>query len=349
MPNPSGAHGLIMDVRAFTCRLPGCNGPRSGVCINNLSFEECPDVIPVEQSDDYDRTTATDEPSPAGMGMVSTGGGRSLDAAACDALLRERGGFVIGLVAGPEIGKTTMIGTIYELIHRGRMFTFRFAGSETLRGYEERCHRARIASNGFKPDTPRTRTADQLSFTHLRLATAAGMRDVVFSDRSGEHFENILAKPSGIAGFAELERASAVLLLVDSEKMRTSAHQPTSQVRRLFMAMEQSGLLQGKPVVLVGTKADLLATEEDMSEARTMLARLTTELNRRAGGRATVTSALVASRARKGTSDIGHGLEALLGDLLRDPEPPDFTLGTAQPASLTEVDALMHAFRSKRP
>jgi len=315
------------------------------VCINNLRFEECPDVVPAERGDNS-TAVALEKPTQA-VATVSTGGARSLDARACDALLRERGGFVIGLVAGPEVGKTTMIGTIYELIHRGRMLSFRFAGSETLRGYEERCHRARIASNGIRPVTLHTPTADQLSFTHLRLLTGEGIKDVVFSDRSGEHFENVLAKPNEIAEFAELGRANAVLLLVDLAKMRTLPHHPTSQVRRLFMAMEQNGLLKGKPVVLVGTKADLLKTKADTTEAHANLARLTAELNRRANGGANVTSALIASRARKGTCVIGEGLEVLLGDLLRQPEALGFTLGTAEPASLTQVDLLMRNFRSK--
>ena len=189
-----------MDLDAYTCRVPGCKGPRSGVCINGLSFDECPDVIPIEDAVQTEDVRAIAETLPNAGEMVQTGGVSSLDAAACDALLRARGGTVVGVVAGPEVGKTTMIATMYELIHRGRMPAFRFAGSETLRGYEERCHLARMASNGVSSDTPRTPTSAKLSFTHLRLATSSGIKDVIFSDRSGEHFDNVLASPSGIVG-----------------------------------------------------------------------------------------------------------------------------------------------------
>ena len=210
-----------MDLQAFMCRVNGCGGPRSGTCINSLSFEECPDVVPVPLEEEQ----AIE--SRGGVILektVPTPGGRSLDAAACDALLRERGGTMIGIVAGPEVGKTTMIGTIYELIHRARMSKFGFAGSETLRGYEERTFLSRMKSNRSAPDTPRTKTLEKLSFTHLRLATADGILDVYFSDRSGEHFDNALARPAEFSAFTELLRSQVIIMMVDLQQLMTAPH-----------------------------------------------------------------------------------------------------------------------------
>jgi len=280
--------------------------------------------------------------------MIATGGARSLDAAACDALLRARGGTVVGIVAGPEVGKTTMIATMYELVHRGRMKSFKFAGSETLRGYEERCHLARMSSNGAKADTTRTRTADQLSFTHLRLATSSGIKDIIFSDRSGEHFDNVLDRPSEIFKFSELQRADAILLLVDLEQLYKSPHQPKSQVRRLFLAMEQTGLLVGKSVTFVGTKADLLESPNAAEDARLALTELAAELGRRSSGGLHVASCCIASRAKAGSVRIGEGLEDLLNEILVDDEVSGFMLGTAWPSRVSELDGLMYSFRSVR-
>ena len=331
-----------MDMKAFTCRVDGCDGPRSGVCINNLPFNECPDVIPIWEEEEEEESSGH---SP--VEMVSTPGGRALGAAICDRLLRERGGTVVGIVAGPEVGKTTLIGTIYELIHRGRMADFGFAGSETLRGYEERTFLARIASKRLKPDTPRTKVENQINFTHLRLATKDGIKDVYFSDRSGEHFDNALGKPAEFAKFAELERAETILLMVDLEQLRLSPHVVSSSVRRLFMAMEQRGFLVGKPLTLVGTKADLFASADDRSEAVSRLERLKEDLRRRSTGGANLRVSIVASRAPKGATKVGEGLDQLLADILAPAEPPPFSLGQAVPKKPSALDTLMSILRRK--
>ncbi|MDO8329807.1 MAG: hypothetical protein Q7T36_04980 [Fluviicoccus sp.] len=337
-----------MNLLAYTCRIPGCQGPRSGVCINSLSLSECPDVIPIGEEDSAEGTSVVPEVDPVSNELVQTGGVSSLDAAACDALLRARGGTVVAIVAGPEVGKTTMIATMYELIHRGRLTAYRFAGSETLRGYEERCHLSRMASNAARSDTPHTPISAKLSFTHLKVATLSGIKDVIFSDRSGEHFDNALKRPSDIAGFAELKRADIILLLVDLEQLLKTPHHPTSQVRRLFMAMEQHALLENKPVRLVGTKADLAKTRDARSEAISALNELAVDLSRRTVGRVSVTSSLIASRASAGSTQIGEGFEALIDEILKEKEPPNFCAGSSWPEKNTELDALMHVYRSKQ-
>jgi hypothetical protein len=334
-----------MNLEAFTCRVAGCGGPRSGVCINSLPFDECPDVIPV--ADEEEQAPPEQAAKPPVPESVKTPGGRSLDTAACDALLRQRGGTLIGIVAGPEVGKTTMIGTMYELIHRGRMPAFGFAGSETLRGYEERTHLARISSNLDKADTPRTRLEAKLDFTHLRLATDHGIRDVYFSDRSGEHFDIALGKPGDFSTFAELQRADTILMMVDLEQLRLTPQPVMSWVRRMFMALEQHGLIMGKPFTLVGTKADLLADEEDRKEAVARFEALREDLGKRSTGGIEPRSFIVSSRAPKGTKDVGKGLAELLADIFAKPEVPGFSLGVAVPASPSELDALMRIPRRR--
>jgi len=333
------------NLATFTCRLPGCGGPRSGVCINNLPFEECPDVAPPGEESDETVPDASIEAMP--VPVVPCRGGRSLDAISCDALLRERGGMVVGLVAGPEVGKTTLIATMYELLHRGRMSSFGFAGSETLRGYEERCHLARLSSNGNKPDTQHTPTKAQLSFTHLRIATRNGVKDVIFSDRSGEHFDRVLSRPGEIAGFAELARADVILFLIDLTELVGNQHVPTSCIRRLFIAMDQNALLTGKEVFLIGTKRDIAIPTPRSRRAMTMLEEAAADLTRRSTSGVVVMPYAVASRPRKDSSVIGEGIEQLLAMLLKDKSPltpPSFHVW---PETVTELDLLMRMYRAK--
>jgi hypothetical protein len=344
--------GLVMVSTTRTCSTPGCGGPESGTCINGLSFDECPNVVDTDETHVNVVELAAFVNSSATQAsvetMTPTGGAKSLDAIGCDALLRERGGKVVAIVAGPEVGKTTMIAAIYELVHRRRMPGFTFAGSETLRGYEERCHLARLASNKIHPDTPRTRTAAKLSFTHLRLKTSEHFKDVLFADRSGEHFENVLSKPAGIADFAELTRANMIIVLVDLNELLRSPHQPKSQARRLFLAMNQSGLLEGKQIRLVGTKADLMKSEEEKEAARVALYNLAADLRRRVQGNLDLEPLLIAARQGE-TTQLGTGLATLLEHILTPSSRPNsFHPGSAWPARKSEADNLMLPYRNRR-
>lgn len=339
----------IDDPARFGCRLSGCDGPRSGICINNLPFDECPDVVEVGEGEEEKKQEGVPEPGNVQPQTVALPGGRSLNAAACDALLRRRGGTVVGIVAAPEVGKTTLISTMYELLHRRRMADFGFAGSETLRAYEERCHLARLSSDVAAADTQRTKVGAGLQFTHLRIATSSDMRDIVFADRSGELFDKALARPADIDGFVELNRADVTILLVDLVQLLGSPHLTISALRRLFMAMDQRGMLEGRKILLVGTKADLAMPKPRSRKAAREFAAVAEELRRRAGGRFHIDVHIVACRARKGSTVIGEGLEPLLSAMLELlPHHPPAADGS-WPAPRTELDQLMRGYREARP
>lgn len=338
---------IIDDPSGYVCRLPGCGGPRSGVCINTLPFDECPDVIAADQIDQPAQATEVDTVESGRPVMLH--GGRSFDVVACDRFLRRAGGTVISIVAAPDVGKTTLIASIYELIQRKRMQDFGFAGSETLRGYEERCFRSRLSSDAAVADTVRTPVSVGLQFTHMRVATVTDKREVVFADRSGEHFDRALGRPADFEDFIELHRAEAILLLVDLMLLLKEAHVTVSAVRRLFMAIDQRGLLDGKRVVLVGTKADLAIPTQRSRKAVQAIGQIADEFRMRAGGRFDIDMQIVACRARKGSTVIGEGLEALLAMVLAPQIPAKLPADDSWPPSRTELDQLMRGYRAKQP
>jgi hypothetical protein len=334
----------------FTCRVPGCGGPASGTCINGLNFDECPDVIRDALADSIAliEENVPDKHTDHFETAVATGVSGSLDAASCDSLLRARGGIMVAIVAGPDVGKTTMIATLYELLYRRRLNGYKFAGSETLRGYEERCHLARLASNAVKPDTPRTRTSAKLSFTHLRVQTPNGLKDIVFSDRSGEHFQNALGKPAQIVDFAEIARANVIFLLVDLFQLQNSPHQTKSQVRRLFLTLVQYGLLVDKRVRLIGTKMDLISDAETRESATGELAALTQDLLRRTVGSLDIQSFVISSRSGSGVK-AGDGFDTLVQAILSSElASMSYCSGVAFPTKLSDVDTLMYQFRNRK-
>lgn len=306
------------------CRTPGCGGPSSGVCLEKFSFEECPFLQPEAEQAGEDRAEegedSTADPAPD---LVRTGAIAQLDAADCDAFLRARAATVVALVAAPEVGKTTMMSTLYELIRRGKLEGFGFAGSETIRGLEERCFLSRAKSENAKPDTQHTSARAGLNFTHVTVATARGREELILSDRSGEHFQRVLNNPGVIADFAELDRATVTLLLVDGEQLVLSPHRPIAEARRLFMALAQAGFADGRPILLVATKRDLVP-EGRMTELDAALAELLTDLQRRAPG-ARLQAYATGARPRQGP-EFGEGFEALMSGLLPGPPPQVFEM-----------------------
>ncbi|MBA4760007.1 hypothetical protein [Sphingosinicella sp.] len=332
----------MIDLAYATCRVEGCGGPRSGVCINKLSFEECPDVIgadevTVEDSDGGGPSEEEEIPS-----IVATNIGDSLDADACDRILRASGGKLIGIVAGPEAGKTTLIATIYELIHRAKIAGIGFAGSDTLRGYEERCHLARVASNATKPETLRTKTWEQLSFTHLKLAIDHQRLDVLFSDRSGEHFDNVLDTPGDILGFEELIRADQIWIVVDLERLSQNGHMLKSQLRRLALAMQSAALFDGKDVAIVGTKADIFSAKRALAAVKQELMALADDLKGRIGSTRSFATYLVACRPPKGSTEFGAGIGELMASLSRPEEEAVCAMRFPLPEKPSELDRVVN-------
>lgn len=333
-----------MDATSYTCRIEGCGGPASGICINKLSFDDCPDVVPL--ASDIPGHLGTEhavinEVADASGVSVSGAPGDSLDAAACDRLLRATGATLVGIVAGPSAGKTTLIGTIYELARRGMLDEYGFAGSETLRGLEERCHLARLASDAPKPDTERTQRWAHLSFAHLKLNTPHGLRDVVFSDRSGEHFDKALDTPGDLCSFAELERADQLWLVVDLAQLSNTPDLLVSQLRQLVMGLKAAGLLTRKSLALVATKSDLLSDPETETRVRERVAALKHDLDSRSGSDSGFAVHFVASRVKPGTTEIGIGLSELVAGLWAPEADARFKLNFPTPANPSILDRLV--------
>lgn len=322
------------------CGQPGCAGPAGGICINKLAFSDCPDVLRIEQ-------VPPQEPLRAALSVerVGTGGCGAMDNVRCDAFLRRCKSSVVAIVAPPEAGKTTLLATMYEMAWRGRLKKYRFAGSETLRGFEERAFLARVASGASHADTPRT-SQHEMRFLHLELMDEFDQSThLVVSDRSGENFEAMLNEPASISSFQEIQRAKTLLLLVDMQAMAINPARPSSTSRRLALAIAQNDLFRGKRMMLVGTKSDLLEPQQ-AAQVGDELTTLAASLDTRDWGLTSPIGVHVtASRARKGSTEIGFGLDTLIDDM--------FAIEAIEPASRSFVpprkgrplDRLMDGFR----
>lgn len=313
-------------VPARVCTQPGCDGPPSGVCIENLPFDECPNV----RFDDGDFNSQSKEgmEQQAGThieisGTVPVSGGASFDMGQCDQFLRRRGGLVVALVAGPNVGKTTLITAIYELLRRNKLPTIRFAGCETIRGMEERCHLSREVSGLDSPDTLRTPVRAP-QFLHLAMIRDGVATDVLFCDRAGESYSNALSTPSLLTTYPELDRADFIVVLVDGEQLLSNQHPTVARCRRQIRSLIELTPIREKALHVLVTKADKF-DGDDLNELNTR-SRLLSDGLKQAFDLNRISLFVTGARARSGSNSFGEGIEQFLQDLQPAPTRSSYKL-----------------------
>lgn len=171
---------------------------------------------------------------------------------------------LIVLAGTPLSGKTTLIASLFHCFQRGTFAEYLFAGSWTLLGFDERCHDARIRSLRPKPTTERTKTGTIESLLHLQVMHVERLqiRDLLFVDISGEHFDAIRDSVNECRNVPFLRRADHFVLLIDGERLADVSQRQTAKAnaRLILRSCFDSGEL--KPSALV----DVLISKWDEAQ-----------------------------------------------------------------------------------
>lgn len=171
---------------------------------------------------------------------------------------------LIGLVGPPSSGKTSLLAFIYMwLLKHGSIGDWDFSGSWTLGGWESVVHHSRWTGEeapSFPPHTSSSGRHPGLLHLTLRHRSSAVVRDVLFADAPGEWFTHWARVPDDRAAAGArwvVERASALLVLIDSGALANSETMP--QTRRATRDLiERVGAEVGTiPVTVLWAKADL--------------------------------------------------------------------------------------------
>ncbi len=222
------------------------------------------------------------------------------------------------VVAGAaECGKTSLVAGIYGLFHQGPFGGFLFAGSQTLPGFERRCHLARLSSGNITPDTERTKFTDDQHLLHIRLSNGqpGDYYDLLLSDIRGEAFRRASDSADDCRKMTILKRADFITVLIDGgrtvdKKERQAAF---SSADALIGQCVDTGMLGKTSIVqAVLTKWDLVAAAS-AAQVCFVDEKLHWLVNRYAGRIGTITSHKVAIR-RSNSHGIktGHGIADLL-------------------------------------
>ena len=180
---------------------------------------------------------------------------------------------VIVVVGPPACGKTTLLTAVYERYLRLATFGgYCFAGSETLTGFEQRCHLSRVASGLSLPETERSRPSAGTTLLHLRLRHAdlsEPARDLLFTDLPGSQFRQAKDSTESCRTMTILRRADRVVLGVDGAQLADHSQRfvMTAATRDFIRRAVDAGMLTP------ATRVDVVVLKWDLVEALDLAAR----------------------------------------------------------------------------
>jgi hypothetical protein len=229
---------------------------------------------------------------------------------------------VVVLAGGVASGKTTLIASLYERFAHGPIAGRRFAGSQTLPGFEARAQGLRplLGAAQSMPHTHR----NAVPWLHVRVALASEQpQDLLLGDFDGEVFDRVIEGKDAPDSVPALRRADHVAVVLDGQALVEASRRSHARQRSvdLIEVLAQERVLAASSVLsLVVTKLDLLnrAPRDARVAARGVVAELRTRLIERAAVRE---PAVIETAAISSVPDLplGHGLDELLDHWHRRP------------------------------
>jgi GTPase SAR1 family protein len=169
---------------------------------------------------------------------------------------------IIGVVGPPSAGKTTFLGTLYNLLHNGYSLNdWSFSGSFTIKGWEY-VSRPLTFDNSSDAHFSGHTSSDYERFQGLLhlLLKKDQFRDLFFTDASGEWFVNWADKPDSVSARGANwihKNSDSFLFFIDCERLIGPDRGSTKEVILNIAHRLRQGIAN-RPVALVWAKADLL-------------------------------------------------------------------------------------------
>lgn len=173
--------------------------------------------------------------------------------------------YVLGPVGS---GKTTFESMIYAFFLKNIDKNLLFAGSETLVGFEERLNCLRTKSGNSNAQMERTNKNERRCFLHLNLLDLSldCYHNIVFSDMSGETFENCNSNRSNMEqDLSYLDMAQNVVLFMDGEALLDNSERQGSVMKiKSFLKTFKSSKFYNKK-----TNIDIIISKNDIIYEKT--------------------------------------------------------------------------------
>lgn len=219
-------------------------------------------------------------------------------------------------------GKTSLVSGIYALLQKGPLAELHFAGSQSLSGFEQRCHLATVGSGLLEADMERTIIDDEQRFLHLRFRNQIDLAvsDVLFSDISGEAFDDAADSSDDCKKLEILHRADNFAILLDGKRAcdKKLRQQAFTVVEALIsQCLDHDMLSNVSAVQLIVSKWDLVkrASQSQQDFLEEKLLRLEQSIGQRLGEFAVYRIAV--RHWSNGKMNTGEDLQKLLTKWLR--------------------------------
>ena len=324
-----------------TCSNPDCTFNDGGACVDGFPdveiAEKCSNFSEGESEQKLDDIVQEPEDSSSQKKpdqSTTLPSGDALQPMDLYNITRGRDAKVI-LLGGPiESGKTTLIVSIYEKFRQGRFAEHFFSGSETLIGFEKRCHASRAASGRTEAHTERTLTGSK-DILHLQLASETDLTkkiDLLLVDVSGEIYEAALNFDEEVNNIPLLRQADYFTYVFDGNKL---AHKRQRQAIKnkglgIIRTLTDNGALnEHSNVQVVFSKQDVW--EQEAQETEQFIQEIISAINKSYNGKYnSLTYSKVAARPQENTTEAAHGVDGLIKEWVALREQTKFSIDYAE-------------------
>lgn len=251
-----------------SCEQPDCPVAKDGKCLEGLDLEKCTHFYWADQPEEpVDPTAAAKPESVVPDNSEQLYFGEELTTEQLKTITYQYDFNLVMIVGESESGKTTILGSIFDLFQMGLVKKFSFAGSKTLIGFERRCHPSRRSSNAKKPVTDKT-PSKEFGFLHLAVkpkdALTKKAHHLLLSDISGERFRLARDSSPAMLDLDLMKFADHIIFVIDGSKL-ADKFKRTAAISHAQMfiqrALDTNLYDKGRVLTVAITKSDLLIPE----------------------------------------------------------------------------------------
>ena len=311
-----------------------------------------PEMTEKLQDEHADTDAPKDEPDTTESNLVDLPLGEALTPEeSLSITLAERTQLLV-IAGAADSGKTTLIASLFHLFERAPFAGYVFAGSQTLIGFDRRCHLGRTACGGARPDTERTRRGEDREFLHLRLRKQdldGQSVDVLISDLSGEDYRDAKDSIEECRRLPFLRRADHFILLVDSHglSLPSSRQKTKNEATMLLRSCLDANQLGPKSLVdVIFSKWDLVDENDEAQTGRFIRDLEESIMEHFAPRFRRLRVARIAARPEKPGFKLGYGLADLFPSWVE--ESPATEITSDQPVYPADVPTEFDRYLKRR-
>lgn len=278
-----------MPEKIIKCKQAGCTASTDGKCLEGLELEVCPHCSIVEDEIIEEIIlTDTEENNkiPEKESFYNVHIGEALKLNETNKITSSSLTRLILLAGLIDAGKTTMLASIFDLFQcQNNLSGYTFAGSQTLIGFERRCHDARIKSEREIPVTERTKRSDSNVFLHLKVQSRNEIiTNLLFTDLSGEIFIALSDSTEECRKFELAKRADHFALFIDADQLSNLEQRNIVKARSigiLSSLIETKMLNKNTHIEIIFSKWDMLIEKQQVEIHLEFVEGLKVEINKK--------------------------------------------------------------------